>query len=90
MVVVILSSNCIHSTKELHHSCQGLYDLLRPKGMLCLLELTQEVPWLDFIFGLLDRWWRIDDGRGACAWQWVGVEEIAHRSGIGVRGLVKR
>nr|BCP96883.1 non-reducing polyketide synthase [Penicillium shearii] len=60
---VILSSNCIHATKDLRHSCQGLYDLLRPKGMLCLLELTRDVPWLDLTFGLLDGWWRFDDGR---------------------------
>ncbi|KAJ5379964.1 Type I Polyketide synthases (Type I PKS) [Penicillium cataractarum] len=60
---VILSSNCIHATKDLRQSCQGLYDLLRPKGMLCLLELTRDVPWLDLTFGLLDGWWRFDDGR---------------------------
>ena len=60
---LILSSNCIHATKDLRHSCRGLYDLLRPKGMLCLLELTQDVPWLDLTFGLLDGWWRFEDGR---------------------------
>ncbi|THC93381.1 hypothetical protein EYZ11_007138 [Aspergillus tanneri] len=60
---VILSSNCIHATKDLRHSCRALYDLLRPKGMLCLLELTRNVPWLDLTFALLDGWWRFDDGR---------------------------
>ncbi|KAL4789118.1 hypothetical protein BDV19DRAFT_395340 [Aspergillus venezuelensis] len=60
---VVVSSNCIHATKDLQQSCQSLYNLLRPKGMLCLLELTRDVPWLNLTFGLLDGWWRFDDGR---------------------------
>ncbi|KAL2847828.1 hypothetical protein BJY01DRAFT_246595 [Aspergillus pseudoustus] len=61
---LIISSNCIHATKDLHASCRGLYDLLRPRGVLCLLELTRDVPWLNLVFGLLDGWWAFGDGDG--------------------------
>lgn len=60
---LIISSNCVHATKDLGRSCKCTFDLLRPKGMLCLLELTRDLPWLDCTFGLLDGWWRFEDGR---------------------------
>ncbi|KAL3483263.1 hypothetical protein BJX62DRAFT_249632 [Aspergillus germanicus] len=60
---VVISANCVHATKDLGVSCTNICALLRPKGMLCLLELTRDVYWLDGVFGLLDGWWRFDDGR---------------------------
>ncbi|KAK8102475.1 Bcpks18 [Apiospora sp. TS-2023a] len=61
---MVVSSNCIHATKDLRQSCGLIEQLLRPDGgVLCLLELTRPLPWLDCVFGLLDGWWRFDDGR---------------------------
>ncbi|KAK0645193.1 Non-reducing polyketide synthase andM [Lasiodiplodia hormozganensis] len=61
---LVVSSNCIHATRSLPHSCRNLYRLLRPGGgTLCLLELTRPLRWLDCVFGLLDGWWRFDDAR---------------------------
>lgn len=60
----VLSSNCIHATRNLHETCANIERLLRPDGgMLCLLELARPLPWLDCVFGLLGGWWRFEDGR---------------------------
>lgn len=66
---LVISSNCVHATRNLRQSCANVEKLLRKDngggggGMLCLLELTRPLPWLDCVFGLLDGWWRFDDGR---------------------------
>lgn len=61
---LVISSNCIHATRDLATSCKNIQDLIRPEGgMLCLLELTRPLAWLDCVFGLLDGWWRFGDGR---------------------------
>lgn len=60
---VILSTNCIHATKRLADSASNIRKMLRKDGVLCLIELTQNLPWFDLVFGLLDGWWRFEDGR---------------------------
>ncbi|PNP73507.1 hypothetical protein FNYG_13157 [Fusarium nygamai] len=61
---LIISSNCIHATRNLGQSCANIEKMLRMDGgMLCLLELTRPLDWLDCVFGLLDGWWRFDDDR---------------------------
>ncbi|KAA8652644.1 Type I Polyketide synthases (Type I PKS) [Aspergillus tanneri] len=60
---LVISSNCIHATKSLPRSCSNINKLLRDDGMLCLLELTRPQGWLDCVFGLLEGWWRFEDGR---------------------------
>ncbi|RDA95879.1 hypothetical protein CP533_5182 [Ophiocordyceps camponoti-saundersi (nom. inval.)] len=61
---LIISSNCIHATRDLQQSCLNMEELLRRDGgVLCLLELTRPLAWLDCVFGLLDGWWRFEDGR---------------------------
>ncbi|KAL3476509.1 hypothetical protein BJX99DRAFT_258441 [Aspergillus californicus] len=80
---VVVSSNCIHATRDLRASCRALHGLLRPKGMLCLLELTRDLPWLDLTFGLLEGWWRFEDGREhvlACEERW---KELLLQAGFG-------
>ncbi|KAL5361507.1 hypothetical protein BJX96DRAFT_185313 [Aspergillus floccosus] len=59
----ILSSNCVHATKNLLNSTTNTRQLLREDGFLCLLELTRNLFWLDCVFGLLEGWWLFEDGR---------------------------
>lgn len=59
----ILSSNCVHATKNLLNSTTNTRKLLRADGFLCLLELTRNLFWLDCVFGLLEGWWLFEDGR---------------------------
>ncbi|KAK0671249.1 putative polyketide synthase [Cercophora samala] len=62
---IILSTNCIHATKNLAISASHIRELLDPVegGQLCLVELTRNLYWFDLVFGLLEGWWRFDDGR---------------------------
>ncbi|PSR79893.1 hypothetical protein BD289DRAFT_491583 [Coniella lustricola] len=60
---LILSSNCIHATKDLTRSCTNIRSCLRPEGVLCLVELTRALFWFDLVFGLLEGWWLAEDGR---------------------------
>jgi acetyl esterase/lipase/2-polyprenyl-3-methyl-5-hydroxy-6-metoxy-1,4-benzoquinol methylase/acyl carrier protein len=60
---IILSSNCIHATRSLATSCRHIRKMLHPHGILCLIELTRNLPWFDLVFGLLEGWWLFNDGR---------------------------
>lgn len=59
----VLSSNCVHATKNLVNSTSNIHKLLRPDGFLCLLELTRNLFWLDCVFGLLEGWRLFEDWR---------------------------
>ncbi|KAI0506274.1 hypothetical protein F5B22DRAFT_639292 [Xylaria bambusicola] len=60
---IILSSNCVHATKNLVATASNIRKLLNPSGILCLVELTRSLYWFDLVFGLLEGWWLFNDGR---------------------------
>ncbi|KAL4799163.1 putative polyketide synthase [Aspergillus venezuelensis] len=60
---IIISTNCIHATRNIAHSCSNIHRMLQPNGILCLIELTRNLLWFDLVFGLLEGWWLFDDGR---------------------------
>lgn len=60
---IVIATNCIHATSNLHNSLTNINKLLRPHGFVSLVELTTRNFWLDMVFGLLDGWWLFDDGR---------------------------
>ena len=60
---IVLATNCVHATRNLTISTTNIHKILRPDGFLLLLEMTEQVPWVDFIFGLLEGWWLFEDGR---------------------------
>ncbi|KAF1964890.1 hypothetical protein BU23DRAFT_604520 [Bimuria novae-zelandiae CBS 107.79] len=60
---VIISTNCIHATASLVRSCTNIKHMLRPDGMLYLVEHTQNLYWFDLVWGLVEGWWLFDDGR---------------------------
>jgi SAM-dependent methyltransferase len=60
---VIISNNCIHATKDLTASSANILSMLRPDGFLSLVEFTRIMFWFDLVFGLLDGWWFVNDGR---------------------------
>jgi hypothetical protein len=37
--------------------------MLRDDGMLTLIEITQNMFWLDIVVGLFEGWWLFNDGR---------------------------
>ncbi|KAK8073462.1 hypothetical protein PG994_004361 [Apiospora phragmitis] len=82
---MVVSSNCIHATRDLQQSCGVAEQLLRRDGgVFCLLELTRPLAWLDCVFGLLDGWWRFADGRNYALqdeahWEAVLLDAGFHR-----------
>ena len=59
----VISTNCIHATKNLTNSLSHIRDLLRKEGFVCLVEFTRNIFWFDLVFGLLEGWWLFEDGR---------------------------
>ncbi|EAW17018.1 putative polyketide synthase [Aspergillus fischeri NRRL 181] len=60
---IILATNCIHATRNLSVSLSNIHRMLRADGFLMLLEMTHQVPWIDFVFGVLEGWWLFEDER---------------------------
>jgi acyl transferase domain-containing protein/acyl carrier protein len=58
---MILAAHVLHATGDLSRSLSHIRQLLRPGGMLFLLEVTQPAPWLDVSFGLSEGWWKFHD-----------------------------
>lgn len=60
---IVVATNCVHATHNLTNSTRNIHQLLRPDGFLMMLEMTQTLPWIDLVFGLLEGWWLFNDGR---------------------------
>ena len=60
---VVLSTNCVHATRNLPSSLSHIRQMLRPDGFMSLVEFTKNLFWFDLVFGLLEGWWLFEDGR---------------------------
>lgn len=60
---IVMATNCVHATRNLSISLKNINRILKPNGFLMLLEMTEQAPWCDFIFGLLEGWWLFEDDR---------------------------
>lgn len=59
----VISTNCIHATRNLQTSTANILKMLRPDGFVSLVEFTRNIFWFDLVFGLLEGWWLYQDGR---------------------------
>ncbi|RYP61834.1 hypothetical protein DL770_009703 [Monosporascus sp. CRB-9-2] len=60
----ILASNVVHATKSLKKTLGNIHRLLKPGGVLGLVELIKETPYHNMTFGLLSGWWLgVHEGR---------------------------
>ena len=59
----VISTNCIHATRNLTRSLSNIRELLTENGFVALVEFTRNMFWFDLVFGLLEGWWLFDDGR---------------------------
>ena len=59
----VISTNCIHATKDLTRSLSHIRGLLNKNGFISLVEFTRNMFWFDLVFGLLEGWWLFEDGR---------------------------
>ncbi|KAL4936283.1 hypothetical protein BDV06DRAFT_228045 [Aspergillus oleicola] len=60
---IILATNCVHATHSLAVTTNNIHRMLRSDGFLIMLEMTEAVPWVDSVFGLVEGWWLFNDGR---------------------------
>ncbi|KAF7943514.1 hypothetical protein EAE96_011437 [Botrytis aclada] len=77
---IVLSTNCIHATKDISKSTAHIRDMLLPNGFCSLVEFTRNIFWFDLVFGLLDGWWFFEDGRShvlADEWFWESSMKTA-------------
>ncbi|KAJ5610338.1 polyketide synthase protein [Penicillium lagena] len=60
---LILATNVIHATKDLPTAMAHIRSLLSENGSAILSEIIHGPDWLDLVWGLLEGWWRFEDGR---------------------------
>lgn len=61
---LIITANCIHATHSLSTTLYNIHKLLKPGGILGLVELTSLTPYFNIMFGPLDGWWAgVNEGR---------------------------
>ncbi len=58
---IILAANVLHATASLRDTVAHARQLLRPGGMLMIIEGSRPDRWLELTFGLTDGWWRFVD-----------------------------
>ncbi|KAF2729916.1 hypothetical protein EJ04DRAFT_587517 [Polyplosphaeria fusca] len=80
---IVIASNAIHATRSLPKSTKHVRDMLRPDGLLLLLEMTQPMLWCDIIFGVFEGWWLFEDGREHAVASPDRWERDLHSAGYG-------
>ena len=87
----IISTNCIHATRNLSKSMINIRQMLRLDGFVSLVEFTRNMYWFDLVFGLLEGWWLFEDGREhvlADEWFWdssmraAGFKHVTWTDGV--------
>jgi emericellamide synthase (highly reducing iterative type I polyketide synthase) len=54
---VVFAANVVHATASIKQTLQNIHRLLKPDGVLILMELTRDEPFYNLIFGALPGWW---------------------------------
>ena len=60
---VVLAANVVHATRNVATTLQRLKQLLKPDGVLVLLETTAHQSIFDMTIGFIDGWSAFSDGR---------------------------
>lgn len=58
---LVIAANVVHATTDVRRSLEHVRQLMRPNGLLILVEGTRRVRWLDLMFGMTDGWWSFQD-----------------------------
>lgn len=58
---LVVAANALHATRDLARGLRHAGWLLRPAGLLLLIEDTRARTWIDLTFGLTDGWWHFTD-----------------------------
>ena len=74
---LVVTSDTLHAVRHIGDSLKYINRLLRPGGLLHLIELTREPAWARIVFGMLQGWWinadsdRLPDSPCRNSAQWV-------------------
>lgn len=84
---LVIAANVVHATTSLTQSLGTIHKLLKPGGVLGLVELTRLTPYFNMAFGSLSGWWLgVDEGRTESplqsAEQWSDQLQKAGFSGV--------
>jgi hypothetical protein len=52
----IITTNCVHATRNLKVSLSHLQQMLREDGTSTLIEITKNMFWFDIVVGLFEGW----------------------------------
>ena len=80
---IILGSNVLHAAKNLSVSLKIIHQMLRADGFLIIHEMTTQMLWADAAFGLIEGWWRFEDGRQHALQSTAAWEKVIRSSGYG-------
>lgn len=80
---VVIASNAVHATRSLPVSTANIRKMLRPDGVLLLLEMTEPMYWCDIIFGVFEGWWLFEDDRQHAVAPPQAWEKVLHSVGYG-------
>lgn len=58
---IVVATNVLHATRNIHHTLSNSNLLLKPNGILLLNELCGFSLFTHMTFGLLEGWWLYDD-----------------------------
>lgn len=58
---LVVAADVVHATRDVKKTLAQLDRMLRPGGLLAMIELTCAPFWPDVTFGLLDGWWAFTD-----------------------------
>ncbi|PNP47787.1 hypothetical protein THARTR1_10472 [Trichoderma harzianum] len=84
---LVVAANVVHATRSLAKSLNTIRKLLKPGGVLGLVELTRTTPYINMTFGSIPGWWAgVDEGRTESplqsAEQWNAHLQNAGFSGV--------
>lgn len=80
---VVIASNAVHATRSLPVSTTNIKKMLRPDGVLLLLEMTEPMYWCDIVFGVFEGWWLFEDDRQHAVAPPQTWEKALHSVGYG-------
>lgn len=58
---IVIATNVLHATKNIHRTLRHAKALLKPGGLMILNELSEDSVFCHMTFGLLEGWWLHED-----------------------------
>ncbi|RFU79325.1 polyketide synthase [Trichoderma arundinaceum] len=84
---LVVAANVVHATRSLTKSLQTIHKLLKPGGILGLVELTRTTPYINMTFGSIPGWWAgVEEGRTESPLQ-SAEQWNSHLQNVGFSGI---